>query len=231
MRSALVTISLAVLTLLLSLAALVSVQVQQASSASRQQLASELFATVSQLQSVVNTGEENWSQSDELAQLVAVADVQTKTLSETPGFLSVMASASIETAVQEVDADWLTLREALVAAPVASTPEELPKPAIAEVTVTGNIDQLANDFSLIRTRVFEGIQSAQLRSLADNTESNWSRLLELPDNDADIVNIIDQQKTLAENLMRLSGADTRPVFIRLQHQKPYFVLRGRCKRT
>ena len=117
MRSALVTISLAVLTLLLSLAALVSVQVQQASSASRQQLASELFATVSQLQSVVNTGEENWSQSDELAQLVAVADVQTKTLSETPGFLSVMASASIETAVQEVDADWLTLREALVAAP------------------------------------------------------------------------------------------------------------------
>ena len=208
MRSALVTISLAVLTLLLSLAALVSVQVQQASSVSRQQLASELFATVSQLQSVVNTGEENWSQSDELAQLVAVADVQTKTLSETPGFLSVMASASIETAAQEVDADWLTLREALVAAPVAPTPEELPKPAIAEVTVTGNIDQLANDFSLIRTRVFEGIQSVQLRSLADNTESNWSRLLELPDNDADIVNIIDQQKTLAEDLMRLSGADT-----------------------
>jgi len=187
MRSALVTISLAVLTLLLSLAALVSIQFQQASSASRQQLTSELFATVSQLQSVVNTGEDNWSQSDELAQLVAVADVQTKSLSETPGLLSVMASGSIETAVQEVDADWLTLREALVAAPVASTPAELPKPAVAEVTVTGNIDQLANDFSLIRTRVFEGIQSVQLRSLTDNIESNWNRLLELPDNDADIV--------------------------------------------
>ena len=211
MRSALVTTALAVLTLLLSLAALVVIQSQQASGSSRQQVTSEYFVTLAQIRSVVNSNEGNWSQSDELAQLIALADVQTSSLGKTPRVMGFKISGSLDSAAQQVNADWLALREFLVSAP-STTPAPAPtvveQPATIEVVVNGDIEQLSKDFALIRTRVFEGIQSTQLRSLADTTASNWSALEALPDNDADIVNVIDQQKTNAQDLLRLSGADT-----------------------
>lgn len=210
MRSALVTTSLAVLTLLFSLVALVVIQIQQASVSSRQQLGSEFFATLAQIRSVVDSNEGNWSQSDELAQLIALADVQTKSLGSTSGVKRFMPSGSLNSTAQEVDARWLTLRESLVAAPsnTVAPAAVVTQPATIEVVVNGDINKLAEDFALIRTRVFEGVQSTELRSLADTTTANWSALVALPDNDADIVNVIDQQKAHAIDLLRLSGADT-----------------------
>ena len=153
MRPALVTIALAVLTLLLSLAALLSIQMQQASSAERQQLVSGFSSTLTELDGLVDSTENNWVQSDTLARLIAVADVQTNRLGETPGWLSASNPESLDTAATELDADWLMLRESLLIAPPA-TAEVLPTPATTQVTVVGDVSLLARDFSVIQTRIF-----------------------------------------------------------------------------
>jgi len=124
-RSPVLPVTFAALLLILGIGLLLLSFVQQSNASKNQQRAHQLADTVDQLSSIINTDNTDWVQSDQLAQLVVITDVQVSTLTESnDGIFAFLSPVAKIDAAREVSADWKQLREGLLVLNQASREQQ-----------------------------------------------------------------------------------------------------------
>jgi len=220
-RLPLVLASCAALLLVLSAGVLLFLLPGQTDNVERQQYALDLSETVSKVSTLVESNQAEWSQSNELAKLVAVGDTQVERLSDTNGLFGFLSASTADSAAREINADWKLVRDGLLSYNsqngLSKNPdvpadrlqaEKSPVQVSTEVPVDlpDDLVALATGFEQIRARVAEGTRTQSLIDLVNNASLVWTQVIN--SRGIGLRALVAQQKTYAEELLQLSGVGT-----------------------
>jgi len=217
LRLPLLLASLATLLLLFSAGLLLFFLPGQTGTGERQQYALDLSKTASKISTLVESSDPEWAQSNELAQLVAVGDTQVERLSDTIGVFGMLSAGTDRSAAREVNADWKLVRDGLLSynsqISLSKTPNATADGLQTEqnsvqtsTEVPDNLLALATGFEQIRARVAEGTRTQSLIDLVNNSSLVWTQISN--SQGVGLGALVAQQKTYADELLRLSGIGT-----------------------